>query len=69
MHLLELSKTAWNMRFSVTDTPKDADQMFKERVKTFLSMARKVLMVYGPEGDTGGPLSELDIVEGLLSTK
>ena len=69
MHLLELSKTAWNMRFSAADTPEDADRVIKERVKKFLSMARKVLMVYGPEGDAGGPLSELEIMEGLLSTE
>ena len=69
MHLLELSKTAWNMKFSVTDTPDADHRVIKERVKIFLSMARKVLMVYGPEGDTGGPLSDLEIMERLLSTE
>jgi len=50
------------------DATEEADGMIKERVKTLLSMARKVLTVYGPEGDTGGPISELEIMEGLLST-
>ena len=69
MHLLELAKTGWNARISSGDSDKDNDnQISKAQVLDFLSSARHVLEIYGPEGDEGGPLDEIETLRKLLST-
>jgi SET and MYND domain-containing protein len=68
MHLLELTKSAWNAQFSADMTEAEG-KMIKERVGSFLSMSRKVLGIYGPEGGEGGPISEIEVLENLLSEK
>jgi hypothetical protein len=60
MHLLELAKTAWNARIS-------SNQISKTQVLAFLTLARKGLEIYGPEGDESGPLDEIKTLERLLS--
>ena len=67
MHLLELAKTGWNARISSAG-PNDDDQIFKAQVLDFLSSARHVLEIYGPEGDGSGPLDEIETLQRLLST-
>lgn len=66
MHSLELAKTAWNARISSTNSDGD-DRISKAQVECFLSLARDVLEIYGPEGDEGGPLDEIKSLEKLLS--
>lgn len=66
LHLVELTKSVWNAQFSVDSTEVEK-KIIKKRVQTFLSLSRKVLMIYGPEGDEGGPMSEVEVIEDLLS--
>ena len=66
MHLLELAKTMWNARISSADG--DDDRISKAQVLTFLSLARNVLEIYGPEGDESGPLDEIKTLDRLLAT-
>jgi hypothetical protein len=69
MHLLELAKTGWNARISSTNLDRDeGSQISKAQVLDFLSSARHVLEIYGPEGDEGGPLDEIETLQRLLST-
>ncbi|KAJ8516899.1 hypothetical protein ONZ45_g5832 [Pleurotus djamor] len=62
MHALELAKTAWNATISTSED--SANVML---AKKFLSFSRRILKIYGREGDPGGPLDEIDILEGLLN--
>jgi hypothetical protein len=66
MHLLELAKTAWNMIVSNPTMGSQTEQTTKDRVRTFLSLGRKIMQVLGPEGDEGGPLQEAEILQSLL---
>jgi hypothetical protein len=66
MHLLELAKTAWNMIASNPTMGSQTEQTTKDRVRTFLSLGRKIMQVLGPEGDEGGPLQEAEILQSLL---
>jgi len=66
MHLLEMTKTAWNARISATDLTPAEDQTMITQVQGFLNLAHRVLKVYGPEGDVGGPLQEISVLETLL---
>jgi hypothetical protein len=69
MHLLELAKTGWNARISSTNPNEDDNnQISKAQVLDFLSSARYVLEIYGPEGDESGPLDEIETLQRLLST-
>lgn len=66
MHLLELTKSGWNAQLSV-DMTEDERKMAKQRVGIFLSMSKRILTNYGLEGDEGGPMSEIEVLENLLS--
>jgi len=68
MHLLELTKSLWNAQFSADMTDVER-KVIEERVGTFLSMTSQVLTIYGVEGDEGGPMSEIEVLRGLLSNK
>ena len=69
MHLLELAKTGWNVRISSANPDSDDDnEISKAQVLVFLSSARHVLEIYGPEGDESGPIDEIETLQGLLST-
>ena len=68
MHLLELAKTGWNARISSANPDRDDNQISKAQVLYFLSSARHVLEIYGPEGDESGPLDEIETLQRLLST-
>ncbi|KAI5824841.1 SET domain-containing protein [Schizophyllum commune Tattone D] len=61
MHLLELAKVVWN------DIVKNGEDRVKRRTaRNYATAARGVLAVFGEEGDEGGPLSELAMLEDLL---
>jgi len=68
MHLLELAKTAWNMLVSSGEANRDITQAITERVQEFLNLGRKVLMVYGAEGDKEGPFQEVETLQALLDS-
>jgi hypothetical protein len=65
MHLLEMAKTAWN---AVIDADQDvpAKASLLKRARVYLGIASKVIKLFGPEGDPGGPLEELAFLEDLL---
>jgi hypothetical protein len=65
MHLLEMAKTAWN---AVIDADQDAPAKASllKRARVYLDIASKVIKLFGPEGDPGGPLEELVFLEDLL---
>lgn len=44
----------------------DEIQTLKQQVRVFLSLARQILMVLGPEGDGVGPLQEVHTLQQLL---
>ncbi|KAF8231722.1 SET domain-containing protein [Tricholoma matsutake] len=66
MHLLELAKSAWNNVITSSNMNKDVESAMKEQVRTFLSSSRRVLTVFGPEGDEDGPLPEVETLQTLL---
>ena len=66
MHLLELTKTGWNAQFSA-DMMEDERKLAKQRLGRFLNMSKRILTTYGLEGDEGGPLSEIEVLENILS--
>ena len=66
VHMLELAKSAWNAQF-LADMTDIEEKIVRERVRTFLRLSSKVLTIYGPEGDGGGPMSEIGVLENLLS--
>lgn len=40
--------------------------MLKQQFPVYLSLARQILMVLGPEGDEVGPLQEIHTLQQLL---
>jgi SET and MYND domain-containing protein len=69
MHLLELAKSAWNKTITSSDMNKDAENAVVEQVRVFLSLSRKILAIFGPEGDEDGPLQEVKTLQTLLGEK
>lgn len=71
LHALELTKTAWNGIITEERsgaTPNGATVIrLEDSARHYLSIASRVLEVYGPEGDTGGPLEELRVMRSLLA--
>ena len=66
MHLLELTKSAWNKMIASSDMNKNAESAAEEQVRVFLSLSRRILMIFGPEGDDDGPLQEIETLQTLL---
>jgi hypothetical protein len=66
MHLLELAKSTWNKIITSSDMNKDAESAVEEQVRVFLSSSRKILTIFGPEGDEDGPLQEIETLQALL---
>ncbi|CAK5284187.1 unnamed protein product [Mycena citricolor] len=59
LHLLELAKTYWNgLLVQNLDTRREC--------LGYLTEAKAILSVLGPEGDEGGPLVEISTLESLL---
>ena len=42
------------------------DQQLLSAAQTYLRWARNSLIIIGPEGDPGGPLEEIHMLENLL---
>lgn len=72
MHALELAKTAWNSVVARDDDstashpPSTATERTEESARHYLTLARRVLECFGPEGDEGGPLEEIRVMRDLL---
>ncbi|EKM49538.1 uncharacterized protein PHACADRAFT_214100 [Phanerochaete carnosa HHB-10118-sp] len=70
MHALELTKTAWNAIIagerSEAPLNSSATRRLEDAARHYLSIASRVLEVYGPEGDMNGPLEELGVMRSLL---
>lgn len=66
MHLLELAKTQWNAGIVLPNLSAEERSKVKEQTRVYLSLARCILQIYGPEGDDVGPLQEIEILEDLL---
>jgi len=66
IHLLEMAKTAWNATITADGLAGDEIQTLKQQVRVFLSLARRILMVLGPEGDDVGPLQDIHTLQQLL---
>ena len=70
MHLLEMAKTAWNAFITMeTAEPstRPAGEGFLGQARAYLRLSKLVWGVVGPEGDEGGPLAEIQVLESLLS--
>lgn len=70
MHALELTKTTWNAIIAGEQSGElsntAAVRQLEDAARHYLALASRVLEVYGPEGDEGGPLEELRIMRSLL---
>lgn len=55
-----MAKVAWN-----EDTREDKRENV-ETASTYLAIARRILDVYGREGDSGGPLDEASVLLELI---
>ena len=61
-----MAKTMWNAIITSTDQTKE--RVLEDHARRYLVLARRVLDVFGPEGDEGGPLQEIVILDGLLKS-
>ncbi|KAF9493182.1 SET domain-containing protein [Pleurotus eryngii] len=64
VHALELAKTAWNASMPTNDIVRRQHAM--AQVRACLSVSRRILGLYGPEGDGGGPLAEITTLQQLI---
>ncbi|EIW81423.1 SET domain-containing protein [Coniophora puteana RWD-64-598 SS2] len=72
VHLLEMAKTAWNAFVTADQNVADGATRTEnaglvDRAQLYLGLSRQVLNVFGREGDDGGPLDEIETLQGLLS--
>ncbi|KAI5989994.1 hypothetical protein EDD15DRAFT_2170926 [Pisolithus albus] len=65
LHLLELSKTAWNAHITAQPSMSVTDPVQCTRV--CLGLARQILLIIGPEGDPEGPAKDLEMLDELLN--
>jgi hypothetical protein len=63
MHALEVAKTAWNA-FIVGG---DVEERKIDQVVWYLALARRILSIFGREGDAGGPLDEIESLQRLIN--
>lgn len=70
LHLLEMAKTAWNA-FITMEVPDPATRPeglhFLAQARAHLRLSKQVWTVIGLEGDEGGPVMEIQVLESLLS--
>lgn len=70
MHLLEMAKTAWNAFITMEGADlltQPAGLMLLAQVRAYLGLSNQIWAVIGPEGDEGGPLTEIRVLERLMS--
>ncbi|KAH7885040.1 hypothetical protein F5I97DRAFT_1937350 [Phlebopus sp. FC_14] len=69
MHLLEMAKTAWNAIVTferTTSSTSTAETGLLRQGRAYLRLSSRILDVVGPEGDPGGPLAEVQLLDRLL---
>lgn len=57
-----MAKTGWNQSVSTGSSN-------VELPRKYLKQARQILLIIGAEGDDGGPLEEIQALQGLLNTQ
>ncbi|KAK0461690.1 uncharacterized protein EV420DRAFT_1526601 [Desarmillaria tabescens] len=62
LHLLEMAKTGWNQAVNIGSSN-------LELPRKYLKQARQILLIIGSEGDDGGPLEEIQTLQGFLNTQ
>ena len=70
MHVLEMAKTAWNAFITMggaDPSTQPAGLKLLAQVGAYLRLSKHVWGVIGAEGDEGGPLAEIQVLERLLS--
>ena len=65
MHALELAKTTWNAVITQGEAVPSRNTV--KDAQLYLTIARGILENFGPEGDEGGPLEEIEVLQGLLN--
>ena len=58
-----MAKVAWN------EFMREKEHKYLEMANVYLKIARKILDVYGWEGDSGGPLDEANTLLGLIRSE
>ncbi|KAI0354898.1 SET domain-containing protein [Trametes cingulata] len=67
MHALELAKTTWNLLCTAgPDVSARESDVLEAQTRQFLDIAASVLENFGPEGDDGGPLEEIQLLKDAL---
>lgn len=70
MHALELSKTIWNVICTAgPDMPARESEVLEGQTRRFLEIAASVLQNFGPEGDEGGALEEIQMLRDALASE
>ena len=64
---LEAAKTAWNALLSKESREGAYDKLLLESAAWYLGIARHVVGILGKEGDTGGPMVEIDFLSELIN--
>ncbi|KAI0269910.1 hypothetical protein BC834DRAFT_922711 [Gloeopeniophorella convolvens] len=67
MHALEAAKTTWNAMLSSEAREGSYDRKLLDSAKWYLEVARHILGILGKEGDADGPLTEVEMLSGLIS--
>ncbi|KAI0670829.1 SET domain-containing protein [Trametes maxima] len=68
MHALELAKTIWNLICTAgADLPARETDVLEAQARRFLTVSADILENFGPEGDEGGPLEEIETLKAALS--
>ncbi|KAH7915857.1 hypothetical protein BJ138DRAFT_1141031 [Hygrophoropsis aurantiaca] len=69
MHSLEMAKTAWNASIIAERNESrfgTAAVDLEKKAQLYLRLSSEILNVFGPEGDPGGPLEEISVLQSLI---
>ncbi|KAL4075138.1 hypothetical protein V8B97DRAFT_1867380 [Scleroderma yunnanense] len=72
MHTLEMAKTAWNAIITSESAGSLSETLrtgLLKQVRACLDSSRRILDMIGSEGDAGGPLTEIEVLSGLLNSE
>lgn len=61
-----MAKTAWNAIVTGDNTDgAQGSEKLKNELRVYLTLCQKILGIFGPEGDTGGPQDEIRTLQEL----
>ncbi|KAG6335963.1 hypothetical protein ID866_3116 [Astraeus odoratus] len=72
LHLLEMAKTAWNAIITTENAgtlTEALESCLLSHVRKYFELGRLIIESIGPEGDMGGPLTEIEVLHGLLKSQ